>query len=551
MNRRAFVSLAAAPLATAPLVATPPGATPPAVSASPTPASPAATPPLATAAWNPGSVRHLLPGANHDRILLKASFTRPLAKPPVLRAKDLRATGRPTDSEGLYWAFDLPRLKPATTYELRLHEAGGQPLCDPWPLRTLPHPDEQISQLRLMVYTCAGGHEEFRSREGTLGFLPNLLRRKLLTAGLQQNPDAVIAIGDHTYWDQHSGKAALRVTETELGRKIGAFDRTLPVIGTPNETILKRAIDRQIADLYGTLFRSVPVFFLQDDHDHFENDEATDSIITFPPDDFMLRLARTVQAMYYPEFLPAPGRPLAMSGVGAADRPPGVSESYGTLRWGKLAEIMLYDCRRYLSLRGPLAGFLAPEAEAWLLARMKAQETNHVVNLPSLPIGWSAGKWGDWYPDVLGDDGKLGTAKPKYFWQSGWRAQHDRLLAAASAMERIPLFLSGDLHALAEARILRNGPHNLERNPVVSVLTGPIGTAGNGWPSSARGTPPLPPVGLELQTGIAPLEQNGFTILDFTPGHIGGAFYKWKLGQPEAHLDSLQPFHRFRLSRRA
>ncbi|MBN8639773.1 MAG: thrombospondin type 3 repeat-containing protein, partial [Anaerolineae bacterium] len=67
---------------------------------------------------------------------------------------------------------------------------------------------------------------------------------------------------------------------------------------------------------------------------------------------------------------------------------------------------------------------------------------------------------------VLDDAGKLGIAKPKYFWQSGWRAQHDRLLAAASAMERIPLFLSGDLHALAEARILRNGPHSLERNPV-------------------------------------------------------------------------------------
>ncbi|MEP7366564.1 MAG: hypothetical protein ABI972_25180, partial [Acidobacteriota bacterium] len=271
MNRREFVALAAAP--------------------------------LAQAAWDAGTVGHLLPGANHDRILLKASFTSPLAKPPVLRAKALSAAGRRTDGEGRYWAFDLQGLKPATAYELRLHEAGGKPMCDPWTLRTLPHPDENLSKLRVMLYTCAGGHEEATGRGGVNGFLRNDLRRKLFEAGLKQNPDVVIANGDHTYWDQHSGKAALRVTETELGRKVGAFDRTIPVIGTPNEAILKRAVDRQIASLYGTMFRSVPTFFLQDDHDHFENDEATDSIITFPPDDFMLRLARAVQNMYYPEFL--------------------------------------------------------------------------------------------------------------------------------------------------------------------------------------------------------------------------------------------------------
>ena len=34
----------------------------------------------------------------------------------------------------------------------------------------------------------------------------------------------------------------------------------------------------------------------------------------------------------------------------------------------------------------------------------------HLVHVPSNPPGWSAGKWGEWYPDVLGDDGKLTTA---------------------------------------------------------------------------------------------------------------------------------------------
>ena len=104
----------------------------------------------------------------------------------------------------------------------------------------------------------------------------------------------------------------------------------------------------------------------------------------------------------------------------------------------------MYDCRRYMSLAGPMGGFLPEMAEGWVMRRMAAQKTRHVVNLPSTPVGWSAGKWGEWYPDLLQPDGTLGIAKPKYLWQSGWNLQHNRLLQAASAMDGIPLFLSGD-----------------------------------------------------------------------------------------------------------
>jgi hypothetical protein len=102
-----------------------------------------------------------------------------------------------------------------------------------------------------------------------------------------------------------------------------------------------------------------PVFFMQDDHDYFDNDEATDEIITFPPDHFMLNLARATRQLYYPEYLPDPERPLGLPGASAADRPPGVGETFGTLRFGRLAEILRYSshpdlggaerrvCRRY------------------------------------------------------------------------------------------------------------------------------------------------------------------------------------------------------------
>ena len=43
--------------------------------------------------WQAGTVRHLLPGVSHDRLLLKASFVRPMTAPPTLRAGTRKATG--------------------------------------------------------------------------------------------------------------------------------------------------------------------------------------------------------------------------------------------------------------------------------------------------------------------------------------------------------------------------------------------------------------------------------------------------------------------------
>src|SRR5262245_20793297 len=144
----------------------------------------------------------------------------------------------------------------------------------------------------------------------------------------------------------------------------------------------------------------------------------------------------------------------------------------------------MYDCRRGMRLDGASAVFVPRETEQWLRARMADPGVAHVVNVPSTPPGWSAGKWGEWYPDVLDEAGKLGTARTKPYWQPGWAAQHDRLLAASSAMRgRIPLFISGDLHAIGETRILRSGTNDFRANPVISLLSGPIGTDKDMWPS--------------------------------------------------------------------
>ena len=54
----------------------------------------------------------------------------------------------------------------------------------------------------------------------------------------------------------------------------------------------------------------------------------------------MLNLARASQLMYYPEFLPDAHRALGLPSGSAADRPTGISESFGTLRYGKLLEML-------------------------------------------------------------------------------------------------------------------------------------------------------------------------------------------------------------------
>lgn len=502
--------------------------------------------------WDQGRVSHLLPTASHDRFLIKASFDGPDAA-PELHAGSNRVRGRKNIAGGDFWQFDMPGLKPATRYRLSLTGGDGRTLCEPWTLSTLPAPDAMPARCRLLVYTCAGGHDVYNAGlAGRVAFLPAVLRRRLLMRGLSFQPDAVIANGDHVYWDLK----APRLSKT-LGAApnavafAGSFDRAEPVFGGRNEMALRRAAGPQIVPLYGALCRSTPVFFLTDDHDYFDNDEATDEAVTFPPDPFMLNLARATRQLYYPEFLPDANRPSGLPGASAGDRAPGVGEAFGTLRYGRLLEVLLYDVRRTMTMAGPTAVFLDATVESWLKARMASPEVAHMVNIPSNPPGWSAGKWGEWYPDILGGDGKLTTAKTKPYWQEGWLRQHDRLMAAIAAMPgRIPLIVSGDMHAIAEGRMHRSGALDFSKNPIVTVLSGPLGTGDMLWPSAFRGIGASVPTHLTMEENLKPIEENGFIIMDVTPGTITLRFFRFDYYRQSADdIDMLAPFRVTELKR--
>ncbi|MDX2168557.1 MAG: hypothetical protein SF182_15890 [Deltaproteobacteria bacterium] len=479
---------------------------------------------------------HVLATASHDRLYVKLSLHVAPEAVPVLRVSGEPVRGIQTDSAGRFWAFDARDLLPHHTHVLAL-VAGRRRLSAPWLIQTLPDPNARKRHVRILAYTCAGGHDAFGL------YVPLAVRRRLLQRGLSYKPDVVVANGDHLYWDLRASLSAVLLGQSPTAKRIaGIFDRNQTVLGTANEDVLTRAVDGQIAALYGTLLREIPVFFLRDDHDYFEDDQVTPTLTTFPPDDFSRELARAVQWLYYPEFLPAPGRPLDLPGSRAADRPAGVSESFGTLRWGRLLEALLYDCKGFMQPTNPEAGLVPASVEHWLQSRIADPTVAQLIHMPSNPPGWTAGKYAEWYPDVL-VDGALTTDVPKPGWSSGFLAQHDRLLAAASASHRLPLFVSGDIHGQGSGRILRSGALDLSDNPVVSVISGTPGT-GVGWPSAARGTVATPPRHLDVEPITSIQELNGFHILDVEPDQVRVSHFRWQRNvDPVEAIDVLEPYH--------
>ncbi len=497
--------------------------------------------------WDTGRVRHLLPTVSDSRILLKASFEQALSDTPVLRVGARNFPGRMTDTGGKFWQFYATDLDAGVSHSLSLVAADGSSLCEPWPISTFPAADARPDRFRLLFFTCAGGPEGTYAGIGDRrGNLPTALRNRLLRRALSFNPDATVANGDHIYWDLHQWSGQLTGGLSPRGENSN-FDFSGSVWSTNNEAALMLAAGPQIVPVYGTDFRSTPTFFLQDDHDHWENDAAG----AFPVAWFQLQLARATQQLYYPEFLPEANRPLGLPFSSSSDRGD-LSESFGTIRYGNLAEVLLYDVRRTMTL-GPRAVFVDSNVEDWLLARTAAPGIRHVVHAPSNPMGWSAGKWGEWYPDILDTDAQtLTTDVPKQFWQDGWLRQHDRLVDAMSGMrDRAPLVISGDLHAVGAGTMRRAGSLDLSANPVTTVLSGPVGTSQRGFPSVVRGVGSTPSSHLDLEEIAPPIEQHGFTLVDFLPDRMSVRLFRWDVNnQPVEAIDRLEPYYTTELATR-
>ncbi|MFP4562051.1 MAG: hypothetical protein ACLFRY_01965 [Spirochaetia bacterium] len=526
--------------------------------------------------WDSGEVVHILPGVSSDRILLKTSFDGSVDMPVLEWSAEDGAgakrtvRGKMTGTEKTNYAFDLTGLSPNTRYRLRLLGGGGRgELCDPWEISTLPGPGERPESLRVLVFTCPGGHDATRTWFG-FGQIPLKIRQKLLNRALDFEPHIMVSLGDQIYYDLEYGVSAKVMGDSRRARRLnGRFDKTLPVLGTENERVLKKAVGEQVAYLFGTACRSTPSFFILDDHDYFVNDDARKEderqmqlllawmnpfvagCVTLPPEPFHLEMARTAQNLYLPEFLPDPTRPGDLPGSGASDRSPGVSEVYGTLRYGDLLEGAFIETRRFLTLDGEDAVLLPKPTENWLTGRMRAATSRYFITFSGLSFGWCCAKWISWYPDVKvkTDDGvRLSTEEEKYLWQEGWFLQHNRILEAAKKMtEATPLFVCGDIHHQSAGHILRSGSLDLSTRPVATMHPGALSVDKGGYPSKGiRGIKAQPPTALEVREDLPSFEKAGFVIMDVDREKITARFYAWRNGtDPVEAIDTLEPHYIF------
>lgn len=490
-------------------------------------------------AWSrePGAVRALLPSATHDTLALKVLLDGPPSGAPVLTIDGRRVAAERQDVDGYGWGFVQKGLRGGTAYRLRLTDDGGRRLRGDWTLKTLPPLDATPERFRILFFTCAGGDEGGRPD----GFLPLAARRALLDRALDFAPDLAVANGDHVYWDlwtalKYRRDPATRAATAEQYHRIAWIDEDSAFDSDTNRRSLNTIVGRQIASVYEDRFASVPLLFITDDHDYFENDNAGPWGYSFPPRPFIFGLQQRTQALAYPYAL---GRP----DLGDPYR----SGTVETVRIGKLLELALFDCRRGWSL-GDRGGVLFPEVEAFLIDRLNRSTARQYIHAPSNPFGWSAGKLGEWYADGPSDTSNF--ANDKGYWQKGWFAQHQRLAAALSAQRRRPaISISGDMHASSASIITRSGDLDLAANPIHAILPGTIGTGRTGFPSSARGVAAFHPAALSI-TDTAPMEErNGFSIVDVHPDRVEVQQFRWRPPEPLSAIAALQPSHRFSIAR--
>ena len=303
----------------------------------------AATATAPASSWDAGGVRHLLPAVSDTRMLIKASFDAPMADAPTLMS-----AAHPCAAAWATRAASIGTSMPPTS-----HRAARTAVAHRGARRAAMR---AVGAFDLSGPRRAAGAVPFadlhlRGRPRGPQIPPRRDAQSVAAARAEFAPQAVVANGDQVYWDLlapvGSRLLGMHPTPCELA---GMFDRSALVLGGDNEAVLKRAAGPQIVPVYGTDFRSTPVFFMQDDHDYFDNDEATDEIVTFPPSYFMLP-ARARDAEHVLSGIPA-RRGAAARPAMVVGRRPGVG------RFGKLRHAALRPPRRGAALRR------APHADA-------------------------------------------------------------------------------------------------------------------------------------------------------------------------------------------
>ena len=472
-------------------------------------------------------VNHILASASHEKLAISVSLSKKTTKLQLMLDNKVIIKGIQKDRIGTNWQFISDKLSSDHSYKLQLI-SEGDPIYKPWNLKTFPSPDAKVESVSIMAFTCAGGPEGFKI-SGKEFFKPLKFRQKVFAEGLSKNPDFAISIGDHIYWDLRGENAPQVGRKNKLikfflgsyiGLVYGSFNRSEKASSSKNEKVLKNIGNDQIASLYGTRFKSTPIFFIPDDHDYFENDDAEEKLVTFPADDFSKDAFKQMADLFYPPLLDTP--------VGQPKR------KIGRIRYGNAFEGLIADCAGDMTLGDKKALLISKKNEEWLLSRINQSKAKTLAFIPSHPFGYTAGKWREWYPDVVAEEGASGTVinellsgnkgsltteVNKYLWQEGWFFQHQRLIKAISERKGSRFVFSGDIHAIGAVSIIKSGKLKL-KNKLKSFLVGSVGSSSAGWPSFARGITAESPENLECESIYEVKEENGFTFFNISKDKV-------------------------------
>ena len=472
-------------------------------------------------------VNHILASASHEKLAISVSLSKKTSKLDLMLDNKVIIKGIQKDRIGTNWQFISDKLLSDHSYKLQLISEGA-PLYKPWNLKTFPSPDTKVENVSVMAFTCAGGPEGFKI-SGKEFFKPLKFRQKVFAEGLSMNPDFAISIGDHIYWDLRGENAPQIGRKNKLikfflgsyiGLVYGSFNRSEEAGSSKNEKVLKNIGNDQIASLYGTRFKSTPIFFIPDDHDYFENDDAEEKLVTFPADDFSKDAFKQMADLFYPPLLDTPdGQP---------------KRKIGRIRYGNAFEGLIADCAGDMTLGDKKALLISKKNEEWLLSRIDQSKAKTLAFIPSHPFGYTAGKWREWYPDVVAEEGASGTVinellsgnkgsltteVNKYLWQEGWFFQHQRLIKAISERKGSRFVFSGDIHAIGAVSIIKSGKLKL-KTKLKSFLVGSVGSSSAGWPSFARGITAESPENLACESIYEVKEENGFTFFNISEDSV-------------------------------
>ena len=256
-----------------------------------------------------------------------------------------------SDTRGEFWHFHATDLRPGRPLSLSLTDATADArFASRGSLRPFRSPTSGRNNSAILFFSCAGGHEAHE-----------------VLAACRSQPAAparaeLPAACSRRQWRSRLLGPAVAAHLQAL-RRVGGGRNDRRQVRPRWRCVRRRQRDRAQA-------RGRPA----DRPDLWRRTSArrrcsssrtitTISTTTKPPttssrsrrSHFMLQLARATQQMYYPEFLPDVARPRGLALVVRRRSGRGVSESFGTLRYGRLAEVLLYDIRRTMTLAGPSA----------------------------------------------------------------------------------------------------------------------------------------------------------------------------------------------------